>query len=158
STITRAQQPSVASTTTAAAGDTSSAKRTPTADEVVALPEFTVSTAQDKGYLAANSVSGTRISTPIKELPFAINAFTQQFITDIAARNLGDVGQYAPGVTAGAKQIVQADGSYMIRGFQQAPQTNGFSTPSASATGGPFVDTAAVERVEIVKGPASLLY
>jgi iron complex outermembrane receptor protein len=127
-------------------------------DEMEKLPTFTVSTTQDKGYRAGNSVSGTRIDTPIKDLPFAVNAFTQQFITDIGARNLGDVVQYAPGVTAGAKQIVQADGSYMIRGFQQAPQTNGFAAPSASATGGPFVDTVAIERVEVVKGPASLLY
>ncbi|MDB6128445.1 MAG: fpvA 2 [Verrucomicrobia bacterium] len=127
-------------------------------DDMVKLPTFSVTTVQDKGYLAGNSVSGTRIDTPIKDLPFAVNAFTQQFITDIGARSLGDVVQYAPGVTAGAKQIVQADGSYMIRGFQQSPQTNGFATPSASATAGPFVDTVAIERVEVVKGPASLLY
>src|SRR4051812_36690511 len=44
------------------------------ADAVVELPEFAVSTAQDKGYLAGNSVSGTRINTPIKDLPFAVNA------------------------------------------------------------------------------------
>lgn len=125
---------------------------------LVQLPKFTVSTKEDQGYRAGNSVSGTRIDTPIKDLPFTVNAFTQQFITDIGARNLGDVVQYAPGVTAGAKQIVQADASFMIRGFQQATQTNGFSSASASATGAPFVDTVAIERVEVVKGPASVLY
>src|SRR5262245_17497422 len=49
-------------------------------ESLIELPEFTVSTSQDKGYLAGNSVSGTRINTPIKDLPFAVNAFTQQFI------------------------------------------------------------------------------
>lgn len=141
-----------------AAGSTPSGTPSANGEAVVELPEFSVSTKQDKGYLAGNSVSGTRIDTPIKDLPFAVNAFTQQFITDIGARSLGDVVQYAPGVTSGAKQIVQADASYMIRGFQQAPQTNGFPTPAASGTGGPFVDTVAIERVEVVKGPASLLY
>ena len=127
-------------------------------EDLVQLPKFTVSTKEDKGYRAGNSVSGTRINTPIKDLPFAVNAFTQQFITDIGARSLSDIVAYAPGVTSGARQIVNGDASYMIRGFQQAPQTNGFSTPNSSVTGGPFVDTVAIERVEVVKGPASLLY
>jgi len=127
-------------------------------EEAVELPKFTVSTAQDNGYRATNSVSGTRIDTAIKNLPFAVNAFTQQFIKDIGARSLSDIVTYAPGVTSGARQIVNGDASYMIRGFQQAPQTNGFSTPNSSVTGGPYVDTVAIERVEVVKGPASLLY
>src|SRR4051812_17187143 len=75
-------------------------------DAAVELPTFAVSTKQDKGYRAGNSVSGTRIDTPIKDLPFAVNAFTQQFITDIGARNLSDIVAYAPGVTSGARQIV----------------------------------------------------
>ena len=127
-------------------------------DEVVKLPKFTVSTVDDKGYRAGNSVSGTRIDTPIKDLPFAINAFTQQFITDIGAHDLGEVVQYAPGVTSGARQQVNGNAAYMIRGFLQAPQTNGFATPLTNPTGGPYVDTVAIERVEVVKGPASLLY
>ena len=59
-------------------------------DDVVKLSEFQVSTSADKGYRAANSVSATRIDTPIKDLPFAISAYTQQFITDIGARDLFD--------------------------------------------------------------------
>src|SRR3954464_8388513 len=60
-------------------------------DDVVKLSEFQVTTSADKGYRAGNSVSATRIDTPIKDLPFAISAFTQQFITDINARDLFDV-------------------------------------------------------------------
>jgi iron complex outermembrane receptor protein len=132
--------------------------KVPKDQAVLELPTFSVSTTKDQGYRAGNSVSGTRIDTPIKELPFAVNAFTQQFITDIGARNLSDIVAYAPGVTSGSRQIVNGDASYMIRGFQQAPQTNGFSTPNSSVTGGPYVDSVAIERVEVVKGPASLLY
>src|ERR1051326_6159717 len=57
-------------------------------EEVVKLSEFQVTSSADKGYRAGNSVSATRIDTPIKDLPFAISAFTQQFITDIGARDL----------------------------------------------------------------------
>src|SRR3954468_16252915 len=120
-------------------------------DDVVKLSEFQVTTSADKGYRAGNSVSATRIDTPIKDLPFAISAFTQQFITDIGARDLFDVVQYAPGVTSAGREFNAGNAVYTIRGFDQAPQHNGF-------VGEAYVDTATVERVEVVKGPSSVLY
>ncbi len=120
-------------------------------EEVLKLSEFQVSTTADKGYRAGNSVSATRIDTPIKDLPFAISAFTQQFITDIGARDLFDVVQYAPGVTSAGKEFNAGNAVYTIRGFDQAPQHNGF-------VGEGYIDTVSVERVEVVKGPSSVLY
>ncbi|MEO6002269.1 MAG: TonB-dependent receptor [Opitutus sp.] len=121
-------------------------------DETVVLNEFTVSTTADKGYRAGNSVSATRINTPIKDLPFAVNAFTEQFITDVGARDLFDVVKYAPGVTSAGREFNAGNTRYNIRGFDQlGPQRNGF-------VGTAYVDTVNVQRVEIVKGPASILY
>jgi iron complex outermembrane receptor protein len=120
-------------------------------DQVLKLSEFQVSTTADKGYRAGNSVSATRIDTPIKDLPFAISAFTQQFITDIGARDLFDVVQYAPGVTSSGREFNAGNAVYTIRGFDQAPQHNGF-------VGEGYIDTVSVERVEVVKGPSSMLY
>src|SRR3954468_14030372 len=120
-------------------------------DEVITLSEFQVTTSADKGYRAGNSVSATRIDTPIKDLPFAVNAFTSQFISDIGARDLWDVVQYAPGVTSAGREFNAGNAVYTIRGFDQAPQHNGF-------VGDAYVDTVAIERVEVVKGPASVLY
>ena len=121
------------------------------ADDVIKLSEFQVSTSADKGYRAGNSVSATRINTPIKDLPFAISAFTQQFITDIGARDLWDVVQYAPSVTSAGREFNAGNSVYNIRGFDQAPQHNGF-------VGEAYIDTVSVERVEVVKGPSSVLY
>jgi iron complex outermembrane receptor protein len=45
--------------------------------EVVKLNVFQVVADNDDEYRAANTTSGTRYSTPIKDLPFAISAFTQ---------------------------------------------------------------------------------
>jgi iron complex outermembrane receptor protein len=120
-------------------------------DEVITLSEFQVNTSADKGYRAGNSVSATRIDTPIKDLPFAISAFTQQFITDVGARDLFDVVQYAPGVTSAGREFNGGNAVYAIRGFDQTPQHNGF-------VGEGYVDTVSVERVEVVKGPSSVLY
>ena len=122
-----------------------------TVDDVIKLNEFQVSTTADKGYRAGNSVSATRINTPIKDLPFAISAFTQQFITDVGARDLWDVVQYAPSVTSAGREFNAGNSVYNIRGFDQAPQHNGF-------VGEGYIDTVSIERVEVVKGPSSVLY
>lgn len=111
-----------------------------------------MTTTADKGYRAGNSVSATRIDTPIRELPFSVSAFTEQFIVDIGARDLIDIVKYAPGVTSAAREFNAGNTRYNIRGFDQLmPQRNGF-------VGTAYIDTVNVQRVEIVKGPASILY
>ncbi|MBI2512927.1 MAG: TonB-dependent receptor [Opitutae bacterium] len=122
-------------------------------DGVVTLPTFTVSTDKDVGYRAANSVSATRIDTPIKDLPFTVSAFTEQFINDLGALDLQDVLRYAPGVTSGDKSFVAGNNRFSIRGFDGdvPPQRNGFA-------GNRNTDSANVARVEVMKGPSSLLY
>lgn len=125
----------------------------PINEEPVTLSTFQVTTTADRGYRAGNSVSATRIDTPIKDLPFSISAFTEQFITDIGALELLDIVTYAPGVTSGAKEFTQGNNRYSIRGFDGdvTPQRNGF-------VGNRYVDSANIQRVEVVKGPSSLLY
>lgn len=120
-------------------------------EPVVQLSAFTVSAAQDKGYQAGNSVSATRIDTPIKDLPFAVNAFTEQFLSDIGTRDLTDVLKFAPSVTSGSEGFSSGNGFVMVRGFQSVPQRNGFYSPL-------YVDGSIIQRVEVVKGPASLFY
>jgi len=115
------------------------------------LPVFSVSTSQDHGYRAGNSVSATRIDTPIKDLPFAVTAFTEQFVSDIGARQLEDILNFAPSVTNAGREFGVGSTKVNVRGFESDPQRNGF--PSAG-----YIDAATVARVEVVKGPASLLY
>lgn len=122
-----------------------------TKEEPILLNVFEVTTNSDIGYRAGNSVSATRIDTAIKDLPFSVSAFTPQFIKDIGARDLFDVVQYSPGVTSAGVGFASGTSVYAIRGFNQAPQRNGF-------VGEAYVDSATIERVEVVKGPASVLY
>jgi iron complex outermembrane receptor protein len=137
------------------AQSTTTTTTTTTAPETVQLPTFEVSTTQDSGYRAANSVSATRIDTPIADLPFSISAFTQQFIEDTGATDLYDIVRYSAGVTSGAKEFNAGADSFTIRGFQQTPERNGFNE---GAGGNVYVDPVNIERVEVVKGPAALLY
>ncbi len=123
--------------------------------EMVRLPSFEVQSTRDRGYVAGNSVSATRIDTPIVDLPFAISAFTPQFIADVGARELFDVVKHTAGVTSGAREFNAGNAVFSIRGFPQPPEHDGFYE---SPQGNVYVDTVGIERVEVVKGPASLLY
>ncbi|MDI1338003.1 MAG: TonB-dependent receptor [Lacunisphaera sp.] len=126
----------------------------PGAEDTLVLTPFTVSAAQDKGYRASNSVSGSRINTPIKDLPFALQAFTEEFISDINPHELFDVVRYSPGVTTRNGDFAAGNaGNFAIRGFATGsnPLRNGFAGP-------PIIDSVNVARVEVVKGPASFLY
>ena len=44
--------------------------------ETIQLTEFTVSEKSLDGYIASESVTGTRVATQIKDLPFAISVIT----------------------------------------------------------------------------------
>ncbi|MDB6128478.1 MAG: fpvA 2 [Verrucomicrobia bacterium] len=118
----------------------------------VQLDPFKVSVSQDQGYRAGNSVSATRIDTPIKDLPFTLTAFTQQFITDINQNDLLGTLRYAPGVSGASSDFTGGNAQYVVDGFPQYPLRNGI--PGAYF----IADTANIERVEVVQGPASLLY
>ena len=120
-------------------------------EEPLVLSAFSVTTQQDRGYRAGNSVSATRINTPIKDLPFQVTAFTQEFITDIGTRELGDIIKYAAGATSGTDGFTSGNAAVSVRNFQSYPQRNGFAAPF-------FVDGSNLERVEIVKGPTSMFY
>jgi iron complex outermembrane recepter protein len=120
-------------------------------DTVVVLSSFEVRSRADTGYKAANSVSATGIAVPIRQLPMSVSAYTEDFITDQKAYDLYDIVKWAPGVH---QDNVSPQGwvRYNIRGFTSAAvQRNGFGSFR-------FIDTTNVARVEVVKGPASLLY
>jgi len=121
------------------------------AEETIQLSKFTVTTKNDKGYRASNSVSATRIDTAIKDLPFSVSAFTDQFMSDIGTRDLTDVLKFAPAVTSGSEGFSSGNSFMMVRGFQSVPQRNGLYSPL-------YVDGSVIQRVEVVKGPASLFY
>ncbi|HEY0945232.1 MAG TPA: TonB-dependent receptor [Opitutaceae bacterium] len=124
---------------------------TETDSETITLSEFQVNSAADKGYRAANSVSATRVAVAISDLPMNLTAFTEEFIADQHAYDLYDIVKWAPGVH---QDNISPQGwvRYNIRGFTSAGvQRNGFGSFR-------FIDTTNIARVEVIKGPSSLLY
>ena len=124
----------------------------------VRLSPFDVAAHLDRGYRASNAVSGSRFDAPIRDLPFAIQAFTGAFIEDQKPIALFDVARYAPGVTYRSNDFNEGNANLAIRGFAVS------STPGATQVlrdgfaGPSILDFTNVARVEVVKGPSSFLY
>ncbi|PTY00145.1 TonB-dependent receptor plug domain-containing protein [Opitutus sp. ER46] len=144
------------------------------AEEPVVLSPFTVDASKDRGYLATNATSGTRLNTPIKDLPMPISVITEQFIRDTGSTNLRQGLRYVSGIQLtsqndqgtpggayqGAGGVNNAEGatanptqtSYKIRGYvTDAVLRDGFRRQNST-------DAINIERVEVVFGPSALLY
>jgi iron complex outermembrane receptor protein len=125
----------------------------------VRISPFEVSTQQDKGYRASNSVSGSRIDTPIKDLPFAIQAFTEAFIEDQQpVHNVFDIAKYSPGVTYRSNDFNEGNANLAIRGFAVSATPGNVQMLRDGFHGPSIFDFTNIARVEVVKGPASFLY
>jgi len=123
-------------------------------EEVIQLSPFTVDAASDDRYRASASISATRTSTPLADLPLNIQVFTGEFIEDLAAYSLDDVLEYSASVVKSGTGSANDDNTstFTIRGFEAPYATrNGFRRIWS-------IDPLTIDRVEIVKGPASLLY
>ena len=128
--------------------------------ELVKLPisPFEVAARLDRGYQASNAVSASRFDAPIRELPFAIQAFTESFIRDQKPVNLFDVARYSPGVTYRSNDFNEGNANLSIRGFVVGQRAGAHQVLRDGFDGPSIFDMANVSRVEIVKGPSSFLY
>lgn len=124
----------------------------------VRVSPFDVATNLDKGYRASNTVSGSRFAAPIRDLPFAIQAFTESFIRDQEPVNIFDVARYSPGVTYRSNDFNEGNANLAIRGFAVSATPGNIQILRDGVNGPSIFDFTNISRVEVVKGPASFLY
>ena len=118
-------------------------------EEVVKLSEFTVRDSAQTGYVASESMTGSRMPTQIKDLPFNIDVITSEFLDDFATQDFSKIVQ---GGLVTSDQ--DAGGGYVIRGVSSSGQLyNGFWQPAGTP-----VPSALRDRTEILKGPSAGVY
>jgi iron complex outermembrane recepter protein len=119
-------------------------------EEPILLNVFRVTAKDDAGYGVSTSTSATRLATPLKDIPQAINIVTSAFLKDTGSVTLSDATRYIPGVS---KRGVGAIPNQMfVRGFVvENLFRDGFRMPSRYTR----TDLANVARIEVIKGPAS---
>ena len=118
------------------------------------LPAVTVTASKDKdGYVAATSASGTKTEMALRDVPQTINVVPAAVIRDQNAMSIQDIMKNIPGVglSTGDGQRDQV----FIRGFTAIGDqfVDGFRDDALY-----FRDLSNVERLEVIKGPAAVLY
>ena len=116
--------------------------------------------AEEEDYNVDETSVGTRTDTPLKDVPQSIQVIPQQIIEDQQATQTIEALRNVPGVvTADSPRldftipIIRGFGSFDAQ--SELLRRNGLRDPQGTINGG---ETANIERIEILKGPASVLY
>lgn len=67
----------------------------PPEEKPVELSPFTVNSADDQGYRAANTLSGSRLNSSLADTPGALDVLTAEFLADIGATNLTEALEFS---------------------------------------------------------------
>lgn len=146
-------------------------QRVPTAqgDGAIMLPEVNVAAGLGqgfgpvRGFIARDSIVGTKTGTPIIETPSSVSVITRAQLDAQNPQSFPDALRYTPGVATGffgADNRMVRDQIY-LRGFGgDASQLfwNGLSLTGDSYVNSPTLDPYLLERIEILRGPTSVLY
>jgi iron complex outermembrane receptor protein len=135
-------------------------KETKPADpkEVVVFAPFEVNADSDVGYLASNTLAGSRLNTALKDTAASISVMTPEFLSDIGALNLHEALAYA----SNTQQELSEEGpqgnrfsefyaTYRIRGVNASVARNFFVWKLPT-------DVYNVERIDQSRGPNSILF
>jgi catecholate siderophore receptor len=106
-----------------------------------------------QGYRASRSSTATRTDTPLSEVPASVSVVPGDLMRDAAMQSLGDVFRYVPGVL-----MHQGEGNrdqIVIRGNST---TADFYVDGVRDDAQVFRDLYNLERVEVLKGPAGMIF
>ena len=104
--------------------------------------------------------SGTKTDTPLAETPQSITVITSDDIAGRSLQNLNQALRFVAGVTPETRGAsAEVYDQFKLRGFDAPVYLDGlkqFGSPSGYAV--PQVDVSRLDRIEVIKGPASVLY
>ena len=137
-------------------------------DDVLELSPFQVSVS-DKGYLASNTLSGTRLNSKLEDLGASITVITKQQMTDFAMLDINDIflyeantegtGNYTDFTIDRSGNIADnvagnPNGANRIRGIGAANTARG----NFATSGRVPIDPINIDAVEISRGPNSSIF
>ena len=129
------------------------------AGEPTELPEVNVTAPAESGYAVPNATAATKMDMPIHDIPQSIEVRGSQLLEDLG----GTHNVYEAGKTvAGVFDVAQGNASpginvpaFNIRGYASSYLRDG----GLRVNGWIYtMDMASIDRIEFLKGPASVLY
>ena len=113
------------------------------------------------GYVAQSASTAMKSDIPIMQTPASISVVTSDQIRDQGAQSLNEALRYTAGVRTEVSGAQAMDNNLYLRGFLQS-NSDTFQDGLRSVTPGYFgffaPEPYGLERVEVLKGPASVLY
>lgn len=127
------------------------------------LPKMTVEEAVEGDYVAPNATTGTKTDTPILETPLNIQVVTQQVLLDEQVTRIDEALRNVSGIAftnGGDTSFGDPFDAVVLRGFamdshlRDGVRIDSFGSDTELYT----QQMANVESVEVLKGPAAILY
>ncbi len=124
------------------------------------LPPVAPGTGPVRGYVATQSMTGTKTDTPILETPQSISVVTKDQIVAQGAETISQALLYTPGITSYLFGVNSLFDTIKVRGFEVPLFLDGLRLPPDGATTFvyPRIVPYGLERIEVLRGPSSGLY
>ncbi len=123
------------------------------AEQMNVLQDVEIIGRKEKSYKNTKSFTGTRTETALKDVPQAISYVTKEVIEDQQAFRVGDIIKNV----SGASTFSYYSDDITLRGFRTSSSLiNGLKRIIAEGWKQPIL--ANIERVDVIKGPASALF
>jgi len=110
---------------------------------------------EQDGYRVPNTSTGTRTDTPLRDIPQSIQVVPQEVLRDQQVTRIEDAVRNVPGVNQNFNFGPLT--TYTIRGFE-ATSTNLLRDGLVDFLAGETSELSSIDRVEVLKGPASVLF
>lgn len=113
------------------------------------------------GYAATRSATGTKTDTPLIEAPRSISVVPAEQIKEQRPRTVAESLNYVPGVMSAISGYQPTASNITVRGFDQFSASqfqDGLRLSTSSYSGTLSRELYGMERVELLRGPASILY
>ncbi len=136
-------------------------------EEIVVLSPFEVTASSDTGYVATDTLAGTRIRSDLKDIGSAISVVTKDLMNDIGATDATTLLQYTTNTEVGGTRgvfsglngatneqgtLINPVSSQRVRGLAAADNTRDYFVSDI-----PW-DSYNTDRIDILRGPNSFLF
>ncbi|MGY6277540.1 TonB-dependent siderophore receptor [Methylomonas sp. MgM2] len=111
------------------------------------------------GYVVNRSLSGSKTDTPLIEVPQSISEINRDEIAARASQSVTEAVAYTPGVVSGMFGPSTRDDYFNIRGFEGTQYLDGTRLMNSNSSYAQLrVEPYGMERIEVLRGPSSVLY
>ncbi|MDP8568347.1 TonB-dependent siderophore receptor [Methylophilus aquaticus] len=113
-----------------------------------------------KGYVARRNSTATKTDSAILEAPQSVSVITRDQMTMQAVQSVGEALRYSAGIVAEANGPDPRADTIGMRGFSIGRDQfrDGLRNYAFNNQGGTVVEPFGLERVEVLRGPSSILY